>query len=74
MDGLRFFEESGLTTLLEETKRCLEAKGLHLESGGEYRLRLRQLFERFQNGFAAGSERVSGSIRFDPASFVRITA
>jgi hypothetical protein len=71
-DGLRFLGETGLLTLLDETKRSLEKREPRASSGPDDRLR--RLFERFQSGYAAGSERVARLIRFDPSSFVQFSA
>jgi hypothetical protein len=74
IDGLRFFDDTPIIQLLEETAQILEAKTREtsLEDNIELQTKIIPLFERFQSNISDSVKRISLYIRANPEKFVRL--
>lgn len=82
MEGVRFFDESGMGRLLEETRVCLEARNrrltltwedatlMDMERDAELPGLVNSLFERFERIAPMTHSRVANYIRQCPGEFV----
>jgi hypothetical protein len=72
--GLRFFSESSMIQLLEETKGILEASNreISLEDNLDLQTKITLFFERFQSIVPDSIKRISLYIRSNPQEFVQL--